>query len=475
MIDGFSGNMEDDVKRLRQVADRFEQSLKQGDKGGYFDAEDLEDMFSLYLDGHQLQLAEQVLHTAVRQHPQDDVFRLLRAELLIEQDRCEEAFAVVERYPHPEEAWWAYLRFRILSYLGRFDEAVAQADALLALGQDTDAYLAHVALVLTDCGQPDRAYGYLVRAEQAMPDNPEVLVALGRHALEQGTIGQAGDYADRAIAADPYMFTAWFLKGSVALLQDRYTETLDAFEYAIAINPDDELAWMAKTQTLLVAERRQEAEEAVKYMVTAFPYRKDMIAALQGDLAYVQNDYKRAAALYAKAAELDFVNVDLLWRHADCKLQLHRWKEALRLLETLVKYAPDDIAARNRLTDLYWRMGERKKALAVVRRSIRLKPDDSGLYVYYGSLLLDMGDFTQAYTVFRKAHKLAPDRVETNIMMAVISLERDEPVRALGFLDRATGIDPSARETFCRLSPRGEELLKRVDVLMEIMKKEGGQ
>lgn len=466
-----SAHSNEEAKRLQQVAKRFEQMLLPGEKNVYFDAEDLEDLFDLYLDKHQLYLADQVLKIAVTQHPQDNIFKLLKAEILIEMDMFVEALQVVDTYPLAEEPWWCYLRFRILAYLERFEEALRQAKQLLDLRWDIEEYTVDIALVLSDCGRMDLAYDYLLQAEKLQPDNAEVLTALGRCVLERGDGVQAEMFADKAIKVNPYMAAAWLLKGSVAVLKDRCDEALEAFEYVLAINPYDEMAWLVKTQTLLMADRVQEAEECVEYMVEQFPQRKDLLAALQADLAYVHQDYKQASAYYTKALKLGYSTSDMMWRFADCKWELHRWKDAAKLLELLRKDCPDDFKIPERLADIYVKQGNKQKALAMARLSMRLQPDNVSAYLSYAGVLILYEDYDNAYKVLRKAYKMDSERLETNLTLAIIHVLRNELDKVCSYLENAIRIHPDAKDIFYRMLPDAKNTIENYEQTQSGVKK----
>lgn len=457
------GNMEAEESALQQKVSRFEQSLRTSGKSLYFDAEDLEDLFYYYLDRQDFYSAEQVLHTAFGQHPKDNLFRCLQAELLMEYYLYDEALEVLDANGEPEDIYWNYLRFRVLMHLGRFDDAVVQADLLVALGKEDDTFVGDVALLFADFGQMQLAYPYLVRAEALEPDNTEVLTALGQYALGQNDFRRAFEYAEQALDINPYLCEAWFLKGAVYVFEEKCEEALEAFEYALAVDPDNGALWLAKAQTLLMVERYQEAEECVAYIKKVFPYRTDWINGLNADLAYLRHDYKKASALYVKALQRGFYTMDMAWRHIECKLEMHRWKDAARLLEEYVKLYPDDVKACCQLADVYMRLGGSGKALGLVRKCLRRHPEDVDLYLFYSGLLIFTEDFAKAYTILRKVCRLAPDTLKAYVMRALVAALQNDLRTMKADLEKACRINEQAREVFLRLYPQGEQLLLEVE------------
>lgn len=458
------GNMEAEESALQQKVSRFEQSLRASGKSLYFDAEDLEDLFHYYLDRQDFYSVEQVLHTAFGQHPKDNRFRCLQAELFMDY-YClyDDALEVLDANRELEDIYWNFLRLRVLMYLERFDDAVVQADLLVALGNEDDTFVIDVALLLANFGQVQLAYPYLVRAEALEPDNAEVLTALGQYALGQHDFRRAVEYAEQALNINPYLCEAWFLKGAVYVCEYKCEEALEALEYALAIDPDREVVWLVKAQTLLMVERYQEAEECVAYIKKVFSSRTDWVNGLNADLAYLRHDYKKASALYVKAFKSGFYTKEMAWRHIECKLGMHRWKDAVRLLEEYVKRYPDEVKACCQLADLYMSLGGSGKALGLIRKCLRRHPEDVDLYIFYSGLLILTDDFAKAYTVLRKVCRLAPDTLKAYVMRAVVAALQNDLRKMKADLEKACRIDEQAMDIFLLLYPKGKQVLEELE------------
>lgn len=140
--------------------------------------------------------------------PGDPVARVLRAEVLLEMGRGEEAATDLEAVldAHPTHAPVLSQAVTLLHRLGRPEEALARAEAALAKAPDKDE-LWKVRLSVSGMLGED-AKDILDRWQDALPDSTACLEMLTAFHDTRGEDALAETYADRALSINPDLYAA---------------------------------------------------------------------------------------------------------------------------------------------------------------------------------------------------------------------------------------------------------------------------
>ena len=105
--------------RLQQLVQRYENSLTpDGNLTTWFDSEDIEDICNVYVDAGDLKKANDALKVGLQMHPTDSALQMLRAHLLIEEYKPEEASILLKQLNFTKEFYWHYLCLGAYADLG---------------------------------------------------------------------------------------------------------------------------------------------------------------------------------------------------------------------------------------------------------------------------------------------------------------------------------------------------------------------
>jgi tetratricopeptide (TPR) repeat protein len=122
------------------------------------------------------------------------------------------------------------------------------------------------------------------------------------------------------------------------------------------------------------------------------------------------------------------------------------WDEAERLLSQAVRACPADVDARRHYASALWERGLRQKAIAQLEEANRLAGDNASLYALIAEMRLAMGDKDQAWRNVQRAIDLDPKLATAWAVRARIALENGQAEQALADYHRAAGLAPEDRQ-----------------------------
>jgi tetratricopeptide (TPR) repeat protein len=120
-------------------------------------------------------------------------------------------------------------------------------------------------------GAWDQAIGHMEDAVRLSGDDPERLVRLGQMYRSQGNLPLAGRQADRAIAANPQLATAWALRGHVWHAQGNRTEALTSYHRALSYQQPLPEVQLAIAEIYAQENRPQRALATLQALAASFP------------------------------------------------------------------------------------------------------------------------------------------------------------------------------------------------------------
>src|SRR5690606_11073891 len=240
------------------------ESMLKTNKVLFFDSEEFEEIILHYLDSGKATLAKKALKLALEQHPKSTGLKLVQVEMLIYDDKLDQAEKLLnELYaiePHNEEIY--IQKANIYSKRDNHEKAVE---------------LLHTALKYTD----DYADVYnLIGMEYLFMDNLEMAKENFIKCLEEEPEDQAAlynvvycfefldqnedaiEYLKKYIDRNPYSEIAWHQMGRLYYGLKDYENAVRAFEYASYIDEDFVGAYMEKGKALEKLKRYEDAIES---------------------------------------------------------------------------------------------------------------------------------------------------------------------------------------------------------------------
>ncbi|MEQ9480737.1 tetratricopeptide repeat protein [Coleofasciculus sp. F4-SAH-05] len=211
---------------------------------------------------------------------------------------------------------------------------------------------------------------------------------------------------DKAIALNPDLSLAWFIRGVALDNLERYEEALASYDKAIALNPDFSDAWNYRGVALDNLERYEEALVSL-----------DQAIALNPDFSDAWN--YRGSAL----------------------INLERYEEALVSLDQAIALNPDDYDAWNYRGIALDNLERHEEAIASYDQVISLNPDFSDAWYNRGVALGNLERYEEAIASFNQVIALTPDDSTAWNNLGFLYLMQNQPQKAKSSLNRSLQIN----------------------------------
>lgn len=327
-------------------------------------------------------------------------------------------------------------RADLLYELGRWDDAEKDADAAIARKENQLRARWTKARVLRERGNlddADKAFRWVVRhytarsnADDDITDPDELLlVALAGaenarwHSLSKQFSFILNEVIGDALKADPDLWPAEFVAGSMLLEKYNRPDAGDAFDKALKINPKAADALVGKGQSAFIKYEFTDAESFADQALKVNPKHPSALR-LKADVQIMGGDFPAAEKLLTTAKGVNPRDSHTLGRLAAIYLLQHRDKE----FDAVVKEV-EGFDAKPGV--FYYELGhaleERKRyadAEKYLRKAADLRPMLAGPRNGLGLLQLRMGDEKGARTSLDKAFETDPFNVRVSNSIKVL-------------------------------------------------------
>ena len=388
----------------------MEKQLAQGGNAGFdvlASAVGAHDQNGQALRGELLEKLAKLAQT----HRNNRVIKLSKAILLQQVGGYDEALAEAEQLlaQDPDFIPAMMIKGRALSRLQRNEEAARALAEALQRHPDKNRLRLLYSRVLVHRGQLDLARQQFAQLMKRAPDDAEIVLSLALITLENDMLDESGHYFQKLLALGERRNTAHYYLGRLYEKQQKFTQAQEAF---LQVGPGKEFmaAQVALTQMLVEQGKLDEALVLIAEARNRNPAGMEALFLLEGELLVSDNRLKKALALYSRGLKALPGSINLMYSRA----MIHEALDNLAGLESdlraILKIEPDNIAALNALgytladqTDRY------EEALALIARAYELNQDDPAIMDSMGWVQFRLGNFEQAEKYLRMAYEQFPD------------------------------------------------------------------
>jgi len=378
------------------------------------------------LDG-EFEAAAATLGEALARDPDRAELAFLRANLLVEAGRLDEAEPLVEKLEAPE--YRELLRGRILLERGRSAEALQAFDSGLA----------------------------------RWPNNAVARALAGRAAQELGDLERALEEYRESVRSDARATDAGLAAARIANVLGRYDEAVMYAGYQIRSHP---YQGIEPYRIAVVAAQAAGMEDAVGDLLGALERQKKSAEAtiLRAELA------RRVGGAAAEAAVLDESGFDftaaenesVLHALARARMAAGRGREALAVVDRALEARPKSSDLHDVRGRLLLELGRDAEARAAFDRGFALDASHPGALAGLGALAFRGGDAQQALAWFERSLEADPNDAEVAYRAAQLAAQLGRPAEAVqrlrALLVRDPGHAEAAHHLAWLLAQEGEDL-----------------
>ncbi len=251
------------------------------------------------------------------------------------------------------------------------------------------------------------------------------------------------------VAPLPAEVYAHYLRGRLAVYDEKYDVAVDQFKAAIRLAPGEPRLRVALIDALFLGDHDQRARAVAKRSQELFP-RDPEVWRISGRLYREADDLPAAIEAYRRAIELDrelhsaYLGLAAAYRAGD---QRDRAEETYR---ALLRVDPDSVSGHYRLAVLLLERKQYQEAEAQLRQVLELDPDHVNARVALARSLHARGRERESIDTLRHAFDRSGGDPEVGEQLFVQLLEdgdRDGARNLLGILDR-DDLDSATRISF---------------------------
>lgn len=409
---------------------KFESMLKTNNVY-FFDATEFEAIIQHYLEIGKHSLAKKAIKLGLDQHPTSVALKLLKVELLIFEDKINEAVKLLTQIeavePNNDEVY--VQRASILSKDNKHLEAIEVLKQSLEYVEDPSDIWAMIGmeyLYLDDYENAQLNFANCIEVDfEDYSSLYNIIYCFEMKEQHEDAIKFLNSYIDR----NPYSEVAWHQLGRQYFVLNMFKEALTSFDYAVIIDDSFIGGYLEKAKTL--EELGCYAEAIENYMITlslddptAFAYvrigecfeqLKETESAIEyykkavhedplldrgwlllTDVYYKAKDYIKALHYINEALDIDESNA-LYWRKkADINIKLDFYKEAIKAFKTCINLGDIEIEIYVALVDVLTFLGEYEEALKILIQAKRIYREFAEIeYRLFGLfMILDKQDYS---------------------------------------------------------------------------------
>lgn len=320
-------------------------------------------------------------------------------------------------------------RAQQLSEAQRWEEALSELDAALAINPNHAAWLAHKAYLLDELERHEEAVECLERAIELDTPDRDWLLALGVNLARLGRYARALTVFDDLARQNPDFEPAYCHRIRIYAQLGQHDQAEEMFYLAQQLDDQCPHCFFGIAHSLAERGRIDQALYCWQRVLELEPEYlgvRERIAhcyRLQGKL-------DEARELYLEELRSDPGNTDLLMQLAELCLQTNDADAAAAKLEQILELVPDHPGAQLALGKIRVLQGKPETGLEHLDEAARLGAEDADTCSWAGEALLRMGKFPEARRKLERAVELQPASPRSLYLLAHALLASNKPAMA---------------------------------------------
>lgn len=249
-----------DSKSFQDVLSSYEKSVREG-QPIFLDVDELADIADYYSFIGKTEKAREVIDFALDMNPGATAPLVFKAREAIADENIGLAEELAEEIIDKEDPDYKYLKAEILIAQNRIEEADNYLrDYFHTVEPDEyEDFVLDVANIYMDYGVNEKAYEWMMRTGNCKRDEYKELMA--RVLFGMGEFDRGIKIYNELIDKDPFSKRYWVALASAQFMNEDFDGAVTSSEYAIAIDPEDADGLLTKANSLYRLDRFEEALE----------------------------------------------------------------------------------------------------------------------------------------------------------------------------------------------------------------------
>ncbi|MFN0730208.1 tetratricopeptide repeat protein [Polaribacter gochangensis] len=432
---------------------KFESMLKTNNVY-FFDSVEFEEIIQHYLDNGKHSLANKAVKLGLEQHPTSIVLKLLKVELLIFEDKLQNATSLINEIeaiaPNNEEL--LIQKAIILSKNDKHVEAIQTLNQILAVTDDPADIWSMVGMEYLYLDDFENARLNFANCIDVDYEDYSSLYNVVYCFDMENNHEEAIVYLTNYIDTNPYCEVAWHQLGRQYFVLNRFKEALRAFDYAVLIDESFIGGYLEKAKTLEELERYEEAIQ--NYLITLeLDDPTAFVFVRIGECYQKLNDLDAATKYFKKAVHEDPL-LDKAWLLLTNLFQEEeQYQKALYYIRKALHIDDSNPMYWKKYAEISLKLNFYEEAVKAFEKCLDLEDESLEIYVGLADVLLFLGEFKDALKVIIKAKNTYKQFAEIEYRLCGLFMLTSKEKYALIHLKNGLAIDADYRKVIEELYP----------------------
>jgi len=408
----------------------------------FFDSNEFEEIIVHYVDNGKFSLAKKALQLGLSQHPASVSLKLIKVELLILDDKLDNAEKILNQLqdiePSNEDIY--IQKATIYSKKGNHTKAVDALQTALLLTNDEAEILSMIGMEYLFLDDFDTARFNFAKSLDVEFENYSSLYNVIYCYDMMSQHNEAIEYLKKYIENEPYSEIAWHQLGRQYFIVFSYQKALEAFEYSILIDEEFIGAHLEKAKTL---EELGQYEEAINF------YHKTMELDTPTSFAFLRIG-KCYEKLKMSQKAIDFYNktvnedplLDKGWLAlTEIFVKNKNYHKAIFYIKKALGIDEENNLYWHKFAEINLRLNLFEEASRAYYKCIGLQDERLEVYVALADVLHFLGEFHEAIQVLLDAKDKYKEVVEINYRLAGLYFLTQKDIEGFDLLEKALKTD----------------------------------
>lgn len=432
---------------------KFESMLKTNNVF-FFDSSEFEDIIHHYLDSGKVGLAKKAIKIGLEQHPSSVNLKLMEIELLVFENKLEEAEKILDHL-YDLETTNAEVYIQKANIFSKRDEHYKAIDLLkMALdftddNADVNSLIGMEYLFIDDFKQAKK---YFIKCVEDDLDDYSSLYNIIYCFEFLEDIDGAINYLNSYIDKNPYSEVAWHQLGKQYYTKKLFVEALAAFDFAIIADDRFIGAYLEKGKVL---EKLGEYEEAIhNYQITLDLDDPTSFAYLRIGKCYEKLGQKELAVKFFYKTVHEDPLLDKGWKAiTDYYIKEENFQKALYYINKAINIDTENVSYWKRSAEIHRALQLYEEADIAYQKTVELGNYELSTWIAWADILKLLGEYSNSIHVLLQALGFFPDHAKIEYRLAGIYFTEGEQTKGIFHLKNALRNDFKQHLLFQKLFP----------------------
>jgi tetratricopeptide (TPR) repeat protein len=436
--------LDDDFRDIEDLLEQF-QKVKKGLPHSSLSEEDFETLIDHFETTHETENMFLAIDVATTLFPFSFTLHLQKAEILIDHQKFGQAMRVLDQLEEmePNHIETVFLRSDILLEQNRNEEAIQYLESKVEVVKKADKteILLELSEIYDEMEEFDLVYETLKRVLQYQPNHEDALMRICFWTEINGKHEDSIELHQKIIDEYPYTAMAWYNLGVAYQGIKLYEKAIDAYEYCLAIDDKFEYAYRNQGDAYMQLKQFDKAIEVLEtHMTIAKP--EDAILEAIGYCWEKQKDYAKARQYYRSASQLNPKDDEIFYKIGETYTKEGKWEKAIKSYSVALHINKGNASYCMALGNCLMEMNSMQEALVCYLNAVQLRPDIKTTWQSLIKGLYTADYFEEALTQLIIAEEHCGVKADFAFYRAAIYLAMGKTKEAVNVLEHAISLNP---------------------------------